>query len=414
MSDKTINIRHLRAFLEVARCKSISKATEKVYLSQPAITQAIAKLEMLLDATLFERKSDGMYLTDTGAVFVSRVERAFELIHDGLRDALRFGGSKQGVKSLQLLNLVTTTQLRAMVAMASARSFSEAGRNLGVSQSSLHRSTRELESLLGIELLEKTSTGINPGKAALALARATRLAFSEIDQGRDEIHSLHHQESGHMRIGSMPLARTSVLPKSIIEFSQQYPDFRISVIDGPYSDLLYHLRHANIDFLIGALRFPAPGDDVVQEEFFSSEVVIVARPDHPYMKQTIDMALLERSSWVVPHSGTPTRTIFENFFTEAGFPVPERLVESGSQILIRSLLEGSDRLTVVSAHQVQRELADGTLRILPFPIRHAYRPIGISLRKGWRPTRTQQAFIDILRRHANAIESYRQALSQDA
>lgn len=410
MSDKTINIRHLRAFLEVARCKSISKATEKVYLSQPAITQAIAKLESTLDTSLFERKSDGMYLTDSGELFVGRVERAFELILDGLRDALRFGGGKPGVKSLQLGNLVTTTQLRAMVAMASARSFSEAGRNLGVSQSSLHRSVRELESLLGIDLLEKTSTGINPGKAALALARATRLAFSEIDQGCDEIHSLHHQDSGHLRIGSMPLARTSVLPRAIIEFSQQYPDFRISVIDGPYADLLYHLRHANIDFLLGALRFPAPGDDVLQEEFFSSEVVIVARPDHPYMRQNVDMELLSRSSWVVPHSGTPTRSIFENFFTEAGFAVPERMVETGSQILIRSLLEGSDRLTVVSAHQVQRELAEGWLKVLPFPIRHAYRPIGISMRKGWRPTRSQQAFIDILRRHAHGMDTSPQAL----
>ncbi len=63
MKDNIQNIRHLRAFLAIVECKSISKATEKVYLSQPAITQAIAKLESGLECKLFERKSTGMYVT---------------------------------------------------------------------------------------------------------------------------------------------------------------------------------------------------------------------------------------------------------------------------------------------------------------------------------------------------------------
>ncbi len=403
MIEKAINIRHLRAFLEVARSQSISKAKDKVYLSQPAITQALAKLESHLDTQLFERKSDGMFLTESGDVFVVRVERAIQLIHDGIRETLRWAERKPGMKSAQLLNLITTTQLRALIALASARSFSEAGRRIGVPQSSIHRSARELESLLGLELVEKTSTGINLNKSALALSRATKLAFSEIDQARDELRSLANQESGQLIIGSMPLARTSVLPKSIIEFGRQYPDFRISVTDGPYSDLLYHLRNANLDLLIGALRFPVPSEDVNQEEFFSSEVVIVGRPHHPLMTQTIDMDILADASWVVPHVGTPTRSIFDNFFLEADKPIPHRLVESGSQILLRSLLEGSDRLTMVSAHQVQRELEEGWLKVLPFAVSHSYRPIGISMRKGWRPTKTQQAFIDILRRNARDV-----------
>ena len=43
------NLRHLRVFLEVARHRSISKAAPRVFLSQPAITQAIGKLETLLE-----------------------------------------------------------------------------------------------------------------------------------------------------------------------------------------------------------------------------------------------------------------------------------------------------------------------------------------------------------------------------
>ena len=386
------NIRHLRVFLEVVECKSISKASGRVFLSQPAITQAIAKLEAALGTSLFSRRSDGMYVSESGEVFALRVRRALDMVLEGLRGAVRLGGSKS--QPAHLLQMLTTTQLRALIAVTEAHNFSIAGRNLGISQSSLHRAARELEALLGVVLFEKTSTGISSSKAARALARASKLAFSEISQGRDEVDALHNREVGQLVIGRMPLARTSLLPKAIIEFSRIFRDFRIRVDDGPYDDLLYHLRHGDIDLLLGALRFPVPADDVIQEELFSSPVEIVARPDHPLCSEkNVTLETLQSYPWVVPGRGTPTRAIFESTFTEAGLEVPSRLVETGSQILVRSLLTGSDRLTMISQHQIQHELAMGVFKTVPYEVSHAYRPIGITVRNSWKPTMTQSVFI---------------------
>ncbi|MBQ0784543.1 MAG: LysR family transcriptional regulator [Amphritea sp.] len=397
------NIRHLRVFLEVVECKSISKASERVFLSQPAITQAIAKLEVTLGASLFNRRSDGMFVSESGEVFALRVSRALEMVLEGLKSVVRLGGSKS--QPSQLLQMLTTTQLRALIAVSEAHNFSIAGRNLGISQSSLHRAARELESLLGVVLFEKTSTGISSSKAARALARASKLAFSEISQGRDEVDALHNREIGQLVIGSMPLARTSLLPKAIIEFSRSFPDFRIRVNDGPYDDLLYHLRHGDIDLLLGALRFPIPADDVLQEELFSSPVEIVARPDHPLCSgHNVSLETLQQYPWVVPGKGTPTRAIFESTFTDAGLDVPTRLVETGSQILIRSLLLGSDRLTMVSEHQIQHELSMGVFKTVPYDVSHAYRPIGVTVRSSWRPTATQSVFINLLRKTDNGSD----------
>ena len=74
------NIRHLRVFLEVVECKSISKASERVFLSQPAITQAIAKLETTMGTSLFSRRSDGMYVSESGEVFALRIRRALDMV----------------------------------------------------------------------------------------------------------------------------------------------------------------------------------------------------------------------------------------------------------------------------------------------------------------------------------------------
>ncbi len=403
MSFDVPNIRHLRVFVEVVECKSISKASAKVFLSQPAITQAIAKLEGGLKTSLFDRRSDGMFVTESGRVFASRVQRALEIIVVGLRDALRLGGNK-GSQPVYLLQTLTTTQLRALIAVSQAQNFSIAGRNLGISQSALHRAARELEGVLDIVLFEKTSIGISSSKAARALARASKLAFSEISQGRDEINSLHNREVGQIVIGSMPLARTSVLPQAIIQFANQFPDFTIKINDGPYDDLLYHLRQGDIDLLIGALRFPLPSDDVLQEALFSSPVAIVARPDHPLCgMENVDIETLQQYPWIVPRPGAPTRAIFESTFSEAGVEMPNRLVESSSQILIRALLLGSDRLTMISEHQIQNDLDTGVLKIVSYALANASRPIGITLRHGWKPTSTQLFFIEMVRKSQHVI-----------
>ena len=51
MEPDRLNLRHLRAFCEAAALGSISRAAEEVHLSQPAVTQAIAKLEEIAGAT---------------------------------------------------------------------------------------------------------------------------------------------------------------------------------------------------------------------------------------------------------------------------------------------------------------------------------------------------------------------------
>lgn len=392
------NLRHLRVFLEVAACKSISQAAPRVFLSQPAITQAIAKLEQLLQADLFERHSDGMYPTPAGTVWHNRIRRCLDYIEQGAMEALRNRSSRSQSMQTSLLPLLTTTQLKALVAVSEAENFSIASRNLGVSQSSLHRAARELEQLLEVPLFEKTSTGINTTKAAKALARATKLGFAEIHQGYYEISALQSREVGKIVLGSMPLARTSILPNVINEFAKHHPHIGLNVVDAPYTDLLNHLRHGDLDFLIGALRFPPPTDDIIQEELIAPPLAVVGRRGHPLeYARTLDLETLATYPWVVPRAGAPTRVFFDALFSDNGIPIPEGLVETSSQILIRELLLGSDRLTLISSHQIEHERALGLLRVIPFELSQTRRPIGITMRRNWQATPTQKAFLDMLR-----------------
>lgn len=399
------NLRHLRAFLEVARHQSISAASDYVHLSQPAITQAIAKLEETLGVPLFERRTEGMFATEVGLLFQIRAERMFEHLRFGAREAVRLGG-KRGQKGFTNFDqLLTAVQLRALAAMSDAGNFSLAARTVGISQPSIHRAARDLERLSGVALFHKSSQGIDLTRSAQALSQQVKLAFSELEQGFTEIQEWLGREVGRITVGSMPLSRTLVLPTAINSLYQEKPDVQVNVVDGPYDDLLHGLRHGELDLLIGALRHPTPINDIVQESLFEAPLTVAARACHPLAKlRKISIEDFAAYPWVVPRQGTPTRAFFEALFEKAS-QKPANIVESSSLVLIRALLLDSDRLTLISSHQIFHEENLGLLKRLPVDLPGSKRDIGITVRKGWRPTATQERFLEILRQAGQLVPS---------
>ena len=211
-----------------------------------------------------------------------------------------------------------SAHLHALSAVVEHRNFSLAARAQHMSQPSVHRAARELERLIGVPLFEKTSFGITPTREAEKLARRARLAFAEIAQARAEVHALSGGESGRTVIGAMPLARSFLVPTALLEFTQQYPEHSVAIVEGTYEHLLAALRSGDADFLIGALRSPAPVADVVQEHLFDDPLAIIVRAQHPLVaRKRVTVAALSKYPWIVPRAGTPLRAHFHEMFESA-------------------------------------------------------------------------------------------------
>lgn len=92
--ENNLNLYHI--FYTVAKNKNISLAAKELYISQPAISKAISKLENNLETTLFIRSSRGVTLTEEGAILFEQVRNAFTSINNGeeqLRKIARLGVS---------------------------------------------------------------------------------------------------------------------------------------------------------------------------------------------------------------------------------------------------------------------------------------------------------------------------------
>lgn len=90
-----VNLELYKTFYVVAKYKHMTKASEELHVSQPAISQAIKKLEEELGGALFVRSNKGMDLTEEGEMFYSYVSGALKLINDAENE---FGSFKKLTK----------------------------------------------------------------------------------------------------------------------------------------------------------------------------------------------------------------------------------------------------------------------------------------------------------------------------
>ena len=91
-----VDLELYRVFYIVAKNKHMTKASEELHISQPAISQSIKKLEEQLGGTLFLRSNKGMELTEEGKMFYEYVKGALELINNAENDFTSFKELSKG------------------------------------------------------------------------------------------------------------------------------------------------------------------------------------------------------------------------------------------------------------------------------------------------------------------------------
>ena len=365
-----------------------------MFLSQSAITQATSNLEATLGYVLFKRTSRGVHTTDAGNIFLQRIERAIHWL--SYIEPLFPSKSKS---RRRLSHNLTAKQLRALVAVVEHGSYSLAANHLGLTQPSVHRAVKEIESLCETSFFQRSPSGVEPTWQTRQTARYASLYFSELEQGIDELHEYEGEIKGSLKIGSLPLARTRIVPSAVTQLLNELPSAQVSIIDGAYEEQLHALRHGQLDLIVGALRNQLPSQDIEQHQLFRDALYIVFRPNHPLAsRQAISVLELQEMSWVAPSERTPARAAFTKFFNDRGLRPPEHVIECSSLISTRAFLLESDRAALLSKRQVETDVDKGILAVSPSALAGTDRNIGYTVRKDWKPTLLQTRFIELLRK----------------
>ncbi|WP_206241915.1 LysR family transcriptional regulator [Novosphingobium terrae] len=392
-----ISFRQLRLFESVGRLGSVRRGSEECNLSQPAVTQALAKLEQLVGVALLDRGASGSDLTDTGLILHRRTRRMFDQIERAIGEL--------GVLHPAAANSarrITRSQVRVLIAIIAQGSFPAAARALGITQASLQRAARDLESSLGQSVYCRTAAGVMVTPEGIEFGRKLKLALQEITWALREIAAQQGDTAtSRITIGALPFGGSVLLASVLEEFMARHPRADLRITNEGASEMMKRLRSGDVDLVIG-LAQETSGADLAHEFLAETPWLVVARRGHPLTRAAmVTLEDLARYDWVVGAEGSSRRACFDALFR--GAARPKAPIATSSISVIRPLLSGSGRLTLMTSYELTHQ--DGTLAALPFRSISPVPAIGITMRADWLPTALHRDFLDLLRARVTASTS---------
>src|SRR6185312_2674604 len=272
------NLRRLVMFDAVMRSGSTGAAARSLGLSQPAVSDALSKLEAQTGTRLLDRGAGGSFGTAAGKLLHRRVARMLRQIEQGIAHVGEINGT--AVDTRALIRMLTTTQVRYHIAIAEQGSFRAAARRLGVAEPTLHRTVRDLERSLKASLYRRHLRGMAATELGTHLALRLRVALREIDQALTEIANAQGLAEGRVSFGCLPMMPKQLVARAIGRMLRLHPGVEIEMNEGSHEYLMAALRNGSTDFVIGALRGDGTAPDLVQTALFEDPYVVVARSAH--------------------------------------------------------------------------------------------------------------------------------------
>jgi DNA-binding transcriptional LysR family regulator len=273
----------------------------------------------------------------------------------------------------------TLNDLTGFLAVANERSFTKAAAKLGVSQSALSHTIRDLEERLGVRLLTRTTRSVAPTQAGERLLHTLGPRFAEIDAEIAALSALRDKPAGTIRITATDYAANTLLWPKLAKFLPKYPDIAVEVsVDSALTDIV-------------AQRFDAgvrSGEQVAKDMIAvrigpDISMAVVGAPAYfrkqPEPKRPQDLIGHRCINLRLPTLGGLYAWEFEKGARELKVRVEGQLVFNSTSLLLNAALAGFG-LAYVPEDLAQPHLAKGRLkRVLedwcpPFSGYHLYYP----------------------------------------
>jgi DNA-binding transcriptional LysR family regulator len=274
----------------------------------------------------------------------------------------------------------------------------KAARRLSLTQPTVTKALRDVESTLGVQLFERSNRGLEPTAYGEIFARHAKIVLAQLRHAAEELESLRAGYSGKVTVGTLLAASASILPDAIAMLKKQRPAVAISVVVGTYDILMPSLLVGDLDMVLGRLPEEGRSRALVYEEFYLEPICVVARRAHPLArKRRLTLRELANEPWLLPLPETALRRQIERAFVEAGAQLPRNVIESVSILTNRALLRKSDCIGVMPYHVALDDVEQGLLAFLPVKLKSIETPVGAILRAPGKLPPAAAALLDCLR-----------------
>jgi DNA-binding transcriptional LysR family regulator len=259
---------------------------------------------------------------------------------------------------MQTANL---NDLAAFLAVAKERSFTKAAAKLGVSQSALSHTMKDLEERLGVRLLTRTTRSVSPTEAGERLLRSIGPRLDEIEAELAAVRELREKPAGTIRITATEFAIDTVLLPKLAPLLRAYPDIKIEmIVDYGLTDIVAQQYDAGV----------RSGEQVARDMIAvrigpDTRMAVVGAPSYfkarPEPKTPQDLTRHNCINLRLPTHGNLYAWEFEKGDREVRVRVEGQLTFNGTAQLLNGALAGCG-LAYVPDGLVEAHLAKGRLR----------------------------------------------------
>ena len=271
------------------------------------------------------------------------------------------------------------TDLQSVLVVARERSFTKAAAKLGVSQSALSHTVRELEERLGVRLLTRTTRSVAPTEAGERLLRRVGPRLEEIETELSSLRALRDKPAGTIRITAGEHAAQTVLWPKLSKLVPKYPDIKLELI------VDYGLRDIVAERYDAGVR---SGEQIAKDMIAvrlgpDMRMAVVGAPSYfakrPRPKHPQDLTDHSCINLRLPTRGNVYAWEFERNGRELNVHVEGQLTFNNLALRIEAALAGCG-LAYLPEDQVRAHVAEGRLvRVLgdwcpPYTGYHLYYP----------------------------------------
>ncbi len=287
-------------------------------------------------------------------------------------------------------------------------SMAKAAAHLDTSQSVVSESIANLESALGVPLLDRSPRGIAPTIYATALLRRGHVVFDELREGIKDIEALVGQATGEVRIACPEFLAAGLMSDAVDGFSRRYPEIVCHVVEADVSTVDFRqLQERAVDLTVTRIPHAFADDDLNVEILFDDPHLVVAGMKSPWAgRRNVKLAELVNEPWIIPTSVIVT-AILKEAFEAQGLQVPAQKVMTSFIPMRNHLLASGRFLTVLPESALRYNAKQWALRALPIKLRATPQPIAIVNLKNRTISPAVQLFIDHLRTVAKAYSRRR-------
>ena len=245
-----------------------------------------------------------------------------------------------------------------LLTVAGAGSIGQAAKLHGLSQPAASIRLRQLESRLGVTLLERSAQGTRLTTAGELVASWAQLVLDRAGELETSLEALRAGQRSQLRIAASLTIAEYLLPRWLIMLRNAYPGIRTSLVSGDSAEVSARVQAGRAD--IGFVEGPDIPETLQARVVARDELVLVVAPSHRWARRRTPLTAgdIAAAPLVSREHGSGTRDAWERALR---MPLAEPALEETSTVAIKAAVMDGLAPAVLSSHAVAAELAVGAL-----------------------------------------------------